>query len=145
MKFAYHNVIRNSRIYAAFFLASSFSVMVFFVYTMLMFHPKVEDQFLRDIAFGGMLIAEIILIIFTLFFLFYSMSAFIQARSHEFGVLLNLGMQKQQLGRMIFIETMLLGLISVTVGIFFGFSFSKFFFMVIRELFLLDSLPLYVT
>ncbi|WP_298470686.1 ABC transporter permease [uncultured Psychrobacillus sp.] len=144
-QFAYHNVIRNSRIYAAFFLASSFSVMVFFVYTMLMFHPKIEDQFLRDIAFGGMLIAEIILIIFTLFFLFYSMSAFIQARSHEFGVLLNLGMQKQQLGRMIFIETMLLGLISVTVGIFFGFSFSKFFFMVIRELFLLDSLPLYVS
>lgn len=144
-QFAYHNVIRNSRIYAAFFLASSFSVMVFFVYTMLMFHPTIEDQFLRDIAFGGMLIAEIILIIFTLFFLFYSMSAFIQARSHEFGVLLNLGMQKQQLGRMIFIETMLLGLISVTVGIFFGFSFSKFFFMVIRELFLLDSLPLYLS
>lgn len=144
-QFAYHNVIRNSRVYAAFFLASSFSVMVFFVYTMLMFHPKIEDQFLRDIAFGGMLIAEIILIIFTLFFLFYSMSAFIQARSHEFGVLLNLGMQKQQLNRMIFIETMLLGLISVTVGIFFGFSFSKFFFMVIRELFLLDSLPLYLS
>ncbi|MEK4487051.1 ABC transporter permease [Psychrobacillus sp. FSL H8-0484] len=144
-QFAYHNVIRNSRVYAAFFMASIFSVMVFFVYSMLMFHPNIEDQFLRDIAFGGMLIAEIILIIFTLFFLFYSMSAFLQARSHEFGILLNLGMEKQQLNRLIFLETMILGFISITVGIFFGYSFSKFFFMVIRELFLLDSLPLYVS
>ena len=108
-QFAYHNVIRNSRVYAAFFMASIFSVMVFFVYSMLMFHPNIEDQFLRDIAFGGMLIAEIILIIFTLFFLFYSMSAFLQARSKEFGILLNLGMEQEQLDRLIFLETMILG------------------------------------
>lgn len=144
-QFAYHNVIRNSRIYAAFFMASIFSVMVFFVYSMLMFHPNIEDKFLRDVAFGGMLVAQVILIIFTLFFLFYSMSAFLQARLHEFGILLNLGMERQQLNRLIFLETMILGFISVTVGIFFGFSFSKFFFMVIRELFLLDSLPLYLS
>ncbi|MFB5088723.1 ABC transporter permease [Psychrobacillus sp. PGGUH221] len=144
-QFAYHNVIRNSRVYAAFFMASIFSVMVFFIYSMLMFHPNIEDKFLRDIAFGGMLIAEIILIIFTLFFLFYSMSAFLQARSKEFGLLLNLGMEKSQLNRLVFLETMILGAISITVGIFWGFAFSKFFFMVIRELFLLDSLPLYLS
>lgn len=144
-QFAYHNVIRNSRIYAAFFMASIFSVMVFFIYSMLMFHPNIEDKFLRDIAFGGMLVAQIILIIFTMFFLFYSMSAFLQARLHEFGVLLHLGMERQQLNRLIFLETMILGFISITIGIFFGFSFSKFFFMIIRELFLLDSLPLYLS
>ncbi len=144
-QFAYNNVIRNSRVYFAFFLASIFSVMVFFVYSMLMFHPNIEDQFLRDIAFGGMLMAEIVLSIFTLFFLFYSMNAFIQARSQEFGILLNLGMEKRQLYRLIFLETMLLGFISIAVGIFFGYSFSKFFFMIIREMFLLDSLPLYLS
>ncbi len=144
-QFAYHNVIRNARVYAAFLLASIFSVLVFFVYSMLMFHPSIEDQFLQNIAFGGMFIAQVILIIFTLFFLFYSMSAFLQARSHEFGVLLNLGMDKRQLNRMIFLETMILGVVSTSVGIFFGFAFSKFFFMVIREMFLLDSLPLYMS
>lgn len=144
-QFAYHNVIRNARVYAAFLLASIFSVLVFFVYSMLMFHPKIEDQFLQNIAFGGMFVAQVIIIIFTLFFLFYSMSAFLQARSQEFGVLLNLGMEKNQLNRLIFLETMILGFISTTVGIFFGFAFSKFFFMVIRELFLLDSLPLYLS
>lgn len=144
-QFAYRNVIRNSRVYAAFFMASIFSVMVFFIYSMLMFHPSIEDQFLRDITFGGMIVAEIILVIFTLFFLFYSMSAFLQSRSKEFGLLLYLGMEKRQLNQLIFIETLILGFISITVGIFLGFSFSKFFFMVIREMFLLDSLPLYLS
>ena len=144
-QFAYRNVIRNRRIYAAFFMASMFSVMVFFMYSMLLFHPKIEDEFLREFAASGMIVAEIILYIFTLFFLFYSMSAFLQARSKEFGLLLQLGMEKKQLNQLIFLETMLIGAVSVATGIFFGYAFSKFFFMIVRELLQLESLPLYVS
>ena len=86
-QFAYRNVVRNRRIYAAFFMASVFSVMVFFLYSMLLFHPSIEDRFVQEIAIMGMGIAEIILYIFTVFFLFYSMRAFLQARSKEFGIL----------------------------------------------------------
>lgn len=144
-QFAYRNVVRNRRIYAAFFMASMFSVMVFFMYSMLLFHPKIDDKFLREFAASGMIVAEIILYIFTLFFLFYSMSAFLQARSKEFGLLLHLGMEKKQLNKLIFLETMLIGAVSVATGIFFGFAFSKFFFMIVRELLQLESLPLYVS
>lgn len=144
-QFAYRNVVRNRRIYAAFFMASMFSVMVFFMYSMLMFHPKIEDEFLREFAVSGMIVAEIILYIFTLFFLFYSMSAFLQARSKEFGLLLQLGMEKKQLNKLIFLETMLIGAVSIATGILFGYAFSKFFFMIVRELLQLESLPLYIS
>jgi len=144
-QFAYRNVVRNRRIYAAFFMASIFSVMVFFMYSMLMFHPKIDDEFLREVAVSGMIVAEIILYIFTLFFLFYSMSAFLQARSKEFGLLLQLGMEKKQLNKLIFLETMLIGAISIATGIIFGYAFSKFFFMIVRELLQLESLPLYIS
>ena len=93
-QFAYRNVVRNRRIYAAFFMASVFSVMVFFLYSMLLFHPSIEDRFVQEIAIIGMGVAEIIFYIFTLFFLFYSMRAFLQARSKEFGILLHLGMEE---------------------------------------------------
>ena len=112
---------------------------------MLLFHPKIEDEFLREFAGSGMIVAEIILYIFTLFFLFYSMSAFLQARSKEFGLLLQLGMEKKQLNQLIFLETMLIGAVSIATGIFFGYAFSKFFFMIVRELLQLESLPLYVS
>ncbi len=144
-QFAYRNVIRNRRIYAAFFMASVFSVMVFLMYSMLLFHPKIEDEFLREVASTGMVVAEIVLYIFTLFFLFYSMSAFLQARSKEFGLLLQLGMERKQLNKLVFLETMLIGVFSVAAGILFGFAFTKFFFMIVRELLQLESLPLYVS
>lgn len=142
---AYHNVVRNRRNYAAFFLASVFSVMVFFVYSMFIFHPAFEEEGLRLLAIRGMLIAEVVLYIFTLFFLFYSMSAFLQARSKEFGVLMHLGMTKKQLNKLIFFEMLIIGTISTATGIAFGFAFSKFFFMIGREIMELESLPLYVS
>lgn len=142
---AYRNVLRNLRSYAAFFLASVVSVMVFFVYSMFIFHPLFEEEGLGTLAVRGMLIAEVVLYIFTLFFLFYSMSAFLQARSKEFGVLVHLGMTKKQLSKMIFFEMMILGSISTAAGIAFGFAFSKFFFMIGREIMELESLPLYLS
>lgn len=144
-QFAYRNVIRNRRVYAAFFMASVFSVMVFFLYSMLLFHPSIENTFLKEISSLGMGIAEVILFIFTLFFLFYSMRSFLQARSKEFGVLLLLGMAKRQLHRLIFIETMLLGFASILAGIFIGFMFSKFFFMIVKVIVQIPVLPLYLS
>jgi len=117
--------------------------MVFFLYSMLLFHPSIEDRFVQEIAVMGMVVAEIILYIFTVFFLFYSMRAFLQARSKEFGILLHLGMAKRQLNRLIFIETMLIGIASIVAGTILGYMFSKFFFMIIREIVLLPALPLY--
>lgn len=144
-QFAYRNVVRNSRIYGAFFMASFFSVAVFFIYSMLMFHPDIEQGILGEASLIGMIGAEIILVLFTLFFLYYSMSAFLEARSHEFAILLHLGMEKRQMNKLVFLETMIIGSGSILVGIIFGFSFSKFFFMIVREILHLDSLPLYVS
>ncbi|WP_107949370.1 FtsX-like permease family protein [Lysinibacillus parviboronicapiens] len=144
-QFAYRNVVRNSRIYGAFFMASFFSVAVFFIYSMLMFHPDIERGILGEVSLIGMVGAEIVLVLFTLFFLYYSMSAFLEARSHEFAILLHLGMEKRQMNKLIFLETMIIGSGSIIVGIIFGFSFSKFFFMIVREILHLEQLPLYVS
>jgi len=126
-------------------MASFFSVAVFFIYSMLMFHPDIERGILGEVSLIGMVGAEIVLVLFTLFFLYYSMSAFLEARSHEFAILLHLGMEKRQMNKLVFLETMIIGAGSIIVGIVFGFSFSKFFFMIVREILHLDELPLYVS
>lgn len=144
-QFAYRNVFRNFRNYAAFFMASFFSVFVFFLYSMLVFHPEMESGFIGEVSIVGMVIAEIILVLFSWFFIFYSMKAFLEARSKEFAILLHLGMERRQLNKLVFLETMIIGLLSSMSGILFGFAFSKFFFMVIREILGLEDLPLYVS
>lgn len=145
LQFAYRNVFRNFRNYAAFFMASFFSVFVFFIYSMLMFHPEIESGFLGEVSIAGMVFAEIILVLFSWFFIFYSLRAFLEARTKEFAILLQLGMDRHQLGKLIFIETMTIGLFSCLSGIVFGYAFSKFFFMIVREILNLSALPLYLS
>ncbi|MBD8033890.1 MULTISPECIES: FtsX-like permease family protein [Solibacillus] len=145
LQFAYRNVFRNFRNYAAFFMASFFSVFVFFIYSMLMFHPEIESGFLGEVSIAGMVVAEIILVLFSWFFIFYSMRAFLEARSKEFAILLQLGMDRNQLGKLIIIETMTIGIFSCISGIIFGYAFSKFFFMIVREILNLTALPLYLS
>ncbi|WP_088007842.1 ABC transporter permease [Indiicoccus explosivorum] len=142
-QFAFRNVLRSRRSYAAFFLASVFSVMVFFIYSMFIFHPQFRNEGLERLALRGMFAAELVLYVFTLFFLLYSMGAFLQARSKEFGLLMQLGMTRIQLGWLVFLETMIIGMVSIAAGMIFGFAFAKFFLMIGRELMEMDDLPLY--
>ena len=144
-QFAYLNVFRNFRNYAAFFMASFFSVFVFFLYAMLTFHPEIENGFLGEVSIAGMIFAQVILVLFSWFFIFYSMRAFLVARSKEFAILLHLGMEKKQIGKLIFLEMMIIGSFSSISGILFGFIFSKFFLMIVREVLGLVQLPLYVS
>ena len=144
-QFAYLNVFRNFRNYAAFFMASFFSVFVFFLYSMLMFHPEMENGFLGEASIVGMIFAQVILVLFSLFFILYSMKAFLEARSKEFAILLHLGMEKKQLSKLVFLETVIIGALSSVSGILFGFAFSKFFLMIVREFLDLEELPLYIS
>lgn len=144
-QFAYRNVIRNIRVYAAFFMASFFSVFVFFIYSMLMFHPSIENGHLGVVPMFWMVLAEAILVVFSWFFIFYSMRAFLEARAKEFAILLHLGMDRQQHSMLVFLETIIIGAISIILGILFGYSFSKFFFMIVREIVMLEDLPLYLS
>lgn len=112
---------------------------------MLTFHPEMENGFLGEASIVGMIFAQVILVLFSLFFIFYSMKAFLEARSKEFAILLHLGMEKKQLSKLVFLETMMIGSLSSVSGILFGFIFSKFFLMIVREVLGLEQLPLYVS
>ena len=43
-QFAFRNVLRNKRTYAAYFLSSAFSVMIFFVCALFLFHPSIAGE-----------------------------------------------------------------------------------------------------
>lgn len=126
-------------------MASFFSVLVFFMYSMLVFHPQMENGYLEGLSFLAMVLAEVILVLFSWFFIFYSMRAFLHARGKEFAILMHLGMERRQLTKLIFMETMIIGIASSLSGILFGYAFTKFFFMLVREILNLPELPLYLS
>lgn len=125
--FAKNNIIRDKRNYVFYFLNCVFSVFVFFLFTVLSFHPTMSVIDTQSTMGMILIVGELISIVFSLSFISYSAGAFIKSRKKQFGLITILGASKKQLNRLIFIENILIGMLAIFVGIFFGMVFSKMF------------------
>lgn len=150
-QFAFNNVFRNKRTYVAHFLSSAFSVMIFFTYAMLAFHPDLKGQIMADsitlsiLATMGMHISQVVIFVFSFLFLLYSVGSFIKVRKREFGILLLLGMSRKQLNRMLFIENVLIGVAAIVTGILVGIVFSKLILLICASMLVIErGLPFYL-
>lgn len=135
-KLAFNNVIRNKRIYLGHFFSSTFAVMIFFTYGLLVFHPNLQGEpthastIMNTFGKIGFQLSYYLIFIFSFLFIFYSVSAFLKNRKKEFGLLMLHGMSHQQLHQLIFFENMLIGMPSILAGIGIGMVFSKLFLLV---------------
>lgn len=143
-QFAFNNVLRNKRTYAAYFLSSAFSVMAFFVYAVFAFHPDMSGGSVNGKVSVAMHFAESLIYAFSFFFVLYSMSAFLKTRKKEFGLMVMLGMSNGQLRWMVFLENVLIGFGATVAGIGLGLVMAKLMLLSAENLLGLDeSLPFY--
>lgn len=145
LQFAYRNVSRNKRTYAAYFLSSAFSVMIFFVCTLFIFNPGIRGSIMYPIVMQTMITAVCVMYLFLFFFVLYSVGSFLTSRKHEIGIWLMHGMTKKQLHRMIFLENMLIGTGAVVAGIASGLVTGKLFLMIGSHVFGIPSIPFRLT
>lgn len=145
-QFAFKNVSRNSKAYFAYFVSSAFSIMVFFSFTVYVYHPRLqimnklqEQDPLMNLA--GM--AQFVIVLFSFFFLLYSIGTFLNVRKQQFGVLTVLGISQKQLKRLLFTENMIIGMLAIFAGIQGGLVFSNFFLLVTSKLTNAKGLYLY--
>src|SRR5690625_7249970 len=124
-QFALNNVLRNKRVYVAYFLSSLFTVMVFFTFAVFAFHPALTGDDMNNNVTFGMLTAGGIIYVFSFFFILYSMGAFLYSRRKEFGVLIIQGMSSRQIRWMVFLENMFIGFFATDICIGIGFLFTK--------------------
>jgi putative ABC transport system permease protein len=142
-QFAYKNISRNLRAYMAFYLSSSFAVMIFFMFAMFIFHPALEKGYLNNIAKKGMIFAEWIIFGFSILFVLYSLSAFLKTRKKEFGILAIQGASPKQLRWLITLENVFIGFASTITGILGGTVLAKLFFTAGAYIVEMDPLQLY--
>src|SRR5690625_4220556 len=139
-QFVIHNVLRNKRLYAAYFLSSMFTVMVFFTFAIFAFHPTFGDGDINPNALLGMGVAGGIIYIFSFFFVLYSMGSFLQSRKKEFGLLMLQVMSMRQIRFMVFLENMFIGLLATVIGILSGIFFSILIFLFYESCFVFYDL-----
>ncbi|OUB83663.1 FtsX-like permease family protein [Bacillus wiedmannii] len=145
-QFAFKNVSRNSKAYFAYFVSSAFSIMVFFSFTVYAYHPRlqsVQSFQERDPLMNLASTAQLVIVMFSFFFLLYSIGTFLNVRKQQFGILTILGISQRQLKRLLFTENMMIGILSIFIGIQGGLVFSNFFLLVTSKLTSAKGLYLY--
>lgn len=138
-QFAFNNVIRNKRLYAAYFLSSLFTVMVFFTFSIFANHPVLSGDDMNSAVTKGMNAAAGIIYVFSFFFVLYSMSSFLQSRKKEFGLLMMQGMSMKQIRLMVFMENMLIGFLATVGGILLGVVFAKAILLLAENVLIIDQ------
>lgn len=128
-QFISHNVLRDKESYAAYWLSSVFTVVIFFVFSVDRYHPELSSISVRDM----MSYAQIAILIFSFGFLTLSTFAFIKQKRKTYGVLLMMGMSKRQLRRMVLLENLLIGVSAVAVGMAIGLAFGHLTVMMMAQ------------
>ncbi|MDZ4417304.1 ABC transporter permease [Bacillus cereus] len=142
-KFAFKNVTRNSRAYFAYFVSSSFSISIFFSLSVYLCHPELQNFTMITEVSGLMIFSEVVIVFFSFFFLLYSIGTFLKVRKNQFGVLTILGISRKQLHRLVFMENMLIGTLSIFFGMQFGLVLSQFFLLVTAKITHIPGIYLY--
>lgn len=129
-RFALNNLIKNRRIYFPYFLASVFTIIMFYNMCFLTFNPGTTHQNVSTILSLGI----IIIAIFSVIILFYSNSFVIKRRKKEFGIINILGMDKKQIAFVLFLETIFFSILSIASGLALGILFSKLSTLLLQKI-----------
>ncbi|MDP4090653.1 MAG: ABC transporter permease, partial [Bacillota bacterium] len=130
------NFKHNIKTYSSFFICSTFTITLFFIFTTLLYNNSVTT-FLKDAGSGAQVVLYIALIatsVFAVFFISYVHSSMKKSRGKEFGLLMTLGMTARDLNKIIVLEDIILSAVSLFSGIFIGTLFSRLVHMLVNKL-----------
>ena len=131
-KLAVTNLKNNRKNYLPYILASAFSVMMYFIMDSLYRNPSlVKTGATLSIMLSY---ANVVLLIFSVIFLFYINSFLIKRRKKELGIYNILGMGKEHLAKMLFIESIITTTVSIIGGILAGILFGKLVYLVLLKI-----------
>ena len=125
--FALKNVTRDKQSYIYYFVNCLFSVMVFFLFSVLSFHPATAIIGEGSTMALILMIGELFIVAFAFISITYSVLSFMRVKSKQYGVLTITGASRRQLGNLIFWENMLVGEFAIISGILLGLLCSKLF------------------
>ena len=124
-KIAADGIRKNGRLYIPYFITCILMVALFYIMHMLGFSGMLSNFEGASTASDMLKLGTIIMAVFGTIFLFYTQSTLVKGRLKEFGLYSVLGMNRRNLGRIIFFETLISWLIAMTGGLIAGIGLSK--------------------
>lgn len=129
------NIKGNFNNYLVYFVSLVFSMVIYYTFVSLQYSDKIQESIeLSDTMSFMFRVSSVILILFVAIFILYSNSFFTRRRKKEVGLYSMLGLRKKTIGRMLFYENLIMGMIALVIGIVLGTLLSKLFSMILIKL-----------
>ena len=142
-KLSIKNMKKSFKDYAIYFLTLVLGVAIFYMFNsldsqqaMLKVSQSTRELIRLMISLLGMVSVFIAIILG--FLIVYANNFLINRRKREFGIYMTLGMGKRQISKIIWIETILVGILSLIVGLVVGIFASQFMSILVAKLFEAD-------
>ncbi|OIN67135.1 hypothetical protein BLD48_07005 [Exiguobacterium sp. KRL4] len=126
-KLAFRNLknIRQNMMYLG---AVTFAILIYYTFLAIRSNEAMlqanESYEKLGTVFTG---SSVILALFSAIFIWYSSDFFLRRRKQEIGLYALLGLERQQIAKLMFLETMGYGIIGLLIGVLFGTIASKYF------------------
>ena len=142
-KLSFRNMKKSFKDYAIYFLTLVLGVAIFYMFNsldsqeaMLKVSQSTRELIQLMIQLLGMISVFIAIVLG--FLIVYANNFLINRRKREFGIYMTLGMGRRQISAIILLETILIGIISLVVGLFIGIFASQFMSILVAKLFEAD-------
>ena len=136
LKLAVHNFKTSFKSYLSLIVSLAFAILVFYNFQNILFSgvlTSLGESNTRNIE----IIVQVITFVlgcFILFFVWYSTNVFLTKRKKEIGIYIFMGLSNQKIGKLYIIETTMIGLVALGLGIGFGVLTTQLFQMIMMAI-----------
>lgn len=125
LRLALDGIRKNKKLYIPYILTSTCMVIMYYIIMFLQFSKNIRSAVESVTVTTVLALGSWVIAVFSCIFLFYTNSFLMKRRKKEFGLYNILGMDKNNLGKIIFCETAVIWAITLVSGLGLGIAFSK--------------------
>lgn len=133
-RLVFDNLKKNAKMYIPFVLSCILTIMMYYMVSSLSMNPNMMNMIGGDVMQQILSLGIYVITVFAVIFLFYTNSFLIKRRKREFGLFNILGMEKKHLSIVIALESMIVFLVSMVLGIGIGILLDKAFYLLIAKM-----------
>ena len=132
LKLAWRNIQSNKQIYLPYTIAAIITVAMFQMMNSLLLNPFVQERSSSLVQLLGM--GAIVVGFFSVIFIFYTNSFLMKRRKKELGLYNVLGLEKKHVRRVLWMESTIIGIVSIVLGIIVGSLLGQLGFLFLNYL-----------
>lgn len=138
------NILRDKWTYVSYFLSSMFSIIIFFLFTVIAFHPSLNSMDPDSTLGISLMLASMLVYLFSFIFIAYSIMAFLKKKTKTLGIFMITGASMKQIRTLVFRENILIGVMAIIAAIVLGLVITPLFLMGAKVVLKAETFGMYI-